>query len=189
MKKKLLFTLILFSIFTIIFQGCLEESKNSEEKLVNVSLNTLGFKIDELPDGLPLIYEGLNETEITVNLSSVESVIILERYNAGWGSNASLPSLMILMTKYDSIKSAIAVFSEYNITFFDNESSSEVYLRLPVEKIGEESAVGILTSGEYSGAHQIIFRISNVVTRFYTDADIKQKESIYYAKILENHFK
>jgi hypothetical protein len=92
------------------------------------------------------------------------------------------------MTKYDSIESAVAVFSEYNETFFNNGSSGEMYKRLSAEPMGDESAIGIMTSGDYSGAHQIIFRILNVVTRFYTDANVTQNVSIDYVKILINHF-
>ncbi len=185
MKNKILIVIFLF--FTVIFQGCIEETKDNEEKLVTAPLNTVGFKSDDLPSNYTNPSEFFNNTEISDNLSTGETVIALERYNAFYGFNATLqPSLTILMTKYDSIESASAVFSEYNIYFFNNDSSGEMYERVLAEQIGDESAVGVLTSGEYTGAHQIIFRRINIVTRFYT-TDITQNESIEYAKILINN--
>ena len=184
MKKKI--PIVMFLIFTVIFQGCMEETKENGEKLVIGSLNTLGFKLGELPDTFLTIYEVFNDTIETINLSSGGTVTGLERYNAAYGPNETIPSLVILMTKYDPTESAVAVFSEYNEWFFNNGSSGEMYERVPAEQMGDESAVGVLTSGEYSGAHQIIFRRLNIVTRFYT-TNITQNESIDYAKILINH--
>jgi len=186
MKKKIL--LVMFLIFSIIFTGCIEEIKENGEKLVTAPLNTLGFKSDDLPSNYTTQSEFFNNTEISDNLSTGKTVIALERYNAFYGINATLtPSLTILMTKYDSIDSASAVFSEYNIFFFNNDSSGDMYKRVSAEQIGDESAVGVLTSGEYSDAHQIIFRRLNIVTRFYTTFNITQNESIDYAKVLINY--
>lgn len=112
------------------------------------------------------------------DLLSGETVIILERYNAMYGSNATQPSLIILMTKYDSTETAAAVFSEYNETLFDTNFSGVVYQRISAEQLGDESAIGNSTSGVY----QIVFRKLNVATRFY--ADVSQDEAIDYAKIL-----
>jgi hypothetical protein len=183
MKKKIL--IVIFLIFTVISQGCIEENKKNGEKLVTAPLNTLGFKSDDLPSNYTIPSEFFNNTEISDNLTNGVTVIALERYNAFYGFNATLPpSLTILMTKYDSTDSASAVFSDYNIYFFNNDSSGEMYERVIADQLGDESAIGVLTSGEYSGAHQIIFRRLNIVTRFYTTINITQNESIDYAKVL-----
>jgi hypothetical protein len=159
----------------------MDQSDEPKEMLVTVSLDTLGFKSNELPITLPLISEIFNDTEISTSTVSGESIIILERYNVYYGTNLSEPSLILLITKYESKDSAINVYSEYNETLFDNNFSGIIYQRIIAEKLGDESAVGSSTSGIY----QIVFRKLNVVIRFY--ANVSKNEAIDYTKVLVNH--
>jgi hypothetical protein len=173
---RLLLVLIILSIITI--QGCIDQN-NSGSKLVIVSLNTLGFKSNELPDNISKQYENFNETKISVEFPPNETVIFLEVYSVVYGMNEFHNFLTLDMIKLNSTDVAKEQFEREKSDLINSN-----YDIATDEKIGDDSI-----ALNYSDQYIIIFRKYNVVSTIYPSAydDLTIQDFLDYAKIIVNH--
>ncbi|UCD14418.1 MAG: hypothetical protein JSW60_03105 [Thermoplasmatales archaeon] len=173
MKHIFLLLLIALSVSTIMLQGCVEQT---DEVLVTASINLLGFRSDELPDGVTKLIEDFDDTETPLYFPNNVTVTIRERYIVSYGFNETQQVLFLEMQKCNSTEEARSLFGQNKDDFF----TSSGYQIISAEEIADESVMGKLASH-----YNIIFRKFNIVSTL--DAEVSQQAAIDYAKIIINH--
>lgn len=159
-------------------QGCTDQN-NSGPKLVNVPLNTLGFKSNELPDDVVKQNESFNDTKMLVEFPPDKTVIFLEVYRVDYGLNEMEIYLTLDMKKLNSTDVAKEQFEREK-----NDLLNSNFEIATDQEIGDNSIVV-----EFRDQYIIIFRKYNVVSTIYPFMadDSSVQDFIDYAKIIENH--
>ena len=172
--KQVFVLFFVSTLITIALQGCMDQD---ESELITASLNTLGFKPDELREGIIKQTEEFDDNEMSQNISSTKSVIIIEKYFAAYGSNETLNESIITleMTKCKSIDDARLLFNYRHDQF--NSSDYQIFS----EEINADQTV----MGKIEPQHHIIFRKSNIIT--ILDTELSQEDAIDYVKLIITH--
>jgi len=177
--KHIFFILLVTLMFsTIILQGCIDQN-NSGSKLVTASLNTLGFKSNELPYTIIKQNETFNNTEIFVEFPQNVTVRFLEVYRVEYVINETQILLTLDMKKLNSTDVAKEQFEREKIDLSDSN-----YDIITAETIGDESIVG-----RDRDLYLIIFRKYNIVATIIPSVykGLSIQDFIDYTKIIVNH--
>lgn len=152
MKHSSIVLIATIILSTIVFQGCVDQNK--EIKLVTAPLNTLGFKSNELPEGITKQNESFNDTKIPVVFSSNLTVTYLETYWAEYIDNYSNIYFSYEMRKISSIDEAEKLYE-----LEKEDLVNSMFETYSINQLGDESITVYLRDN-----YKILFRKNNVIS-------------------------
>lgn len=178
MKKIIIELLILFVVFTITLQGCIEQN-NIDTEFVTAPLNNLGLNLTDLPDNIYPFDERYNDT-VQVDIFSDDNITKLEEYSVDYRYKETDSYYMLFeLRKIESTEDAKKVFESQKNAF--TEYATE---EIPLGEIGNQSILG-----KVGTRYHLILREYNIILTITStlDTEITEQEVINYATIVVNN--